>query len=107
MNRRHSTDDIAPEYDFSEAERGRYSGRFYVDPETPAGTAVVLRRSLPEHQLEAGDVGELVGTDPGPLLIVRFSFGSEAGAVEIPLAPGDLRLMTEDEVLHARRTRAS
>jgi hypothetical protein len=41
MNR--NDDDMLPEYDLSISVKGRYAGRFYVDPATPVGTTVVLR----------------------------------------------------------------
>jgi hypothetical protein len=96
---------MAPEYDFSGAERGRYAGRFYIDPETPENTTVVLRRPVPEHRLQAGDVGRITGATPGPGFLVTFQFGMGDSAVEIPLAPGDLRLPQVHEVLHVRLTR--
>lgn len=96
---------MAPEYDFSAGERGRYAGRFYVDPETPEGTAVVLRRAIQDHSLEAGDVGRIVGKTSDPSFQVEFSFGEET--LRLTLRPGDLRLLGQHEVLHARRTRAS
>lgn len=97
--------EMAPEYDFSAAERGRYAGRAYVDPSTPAGTQVVLRRPLPEHGLEKGDVGRIVES-AGPGLTIQFRIGAADEGIVVDLAPGDLRLPTESEVLHVRETRA-
>lgn len=97
---------MASEYDFSDAERGRYSGRAYVDPSVPAGTQVVLRKALPEHRLEKGDVGRVVeSTDAG--LKIEFRFGAAGGGIRIDLAPGDLRLPSDNEVLHVRETRTT
>lgn len=96
-----------PEYDFSDAQRGRYAGRTYVDPDTPVGTHVVLRGSVPEHELEKGDVGRILGTDSESDLKVEFRFASDADSVVVTLGPGDLRLPTESEVLHVRETRTT
>lgn len=96
---------MAPEYDFSEAERGRYAGRTYVDPGTPAGTHVVLRKAVPGQDLEKGDVGRIVGAEPDGALEVEFRFASNAERVVITLAPGDLRLPADSEILHIRETR--
>lgn len=82
---------MAREYDFSNATRGRYAGRFYVDPATPPGTTVVLRRAVAEHRLLKGDVGRvLAASDTG--LRVEFTFGVRGTRVVVDLAPGDLRL---------------
>jgi hypothetical protein len=97
-------DDMAPEYDFSRGVKGRYAGRFYVDPATPPGTTVVLRRSIPEHHLQPGDAGQLLGA-ADESLAVEFTFGS-LEPVRVNVRPGDLRLLDPDEVLHVRRTRA-
>ncbi len=104
MNRRDDPD-TAPEYDFSNATRGRYAGRFYVDPATPAGTVVVLRRPVAEHRLQEGDVGRVVSASESALR-VEFSFGSGGTSVLVDLKPGDLRLPGDSEVLHVRETRA-
>jgi hypothetical protein len=97
-------DDMAPEYDFSRGVKGLYAGRFYVDPATPPGTTVVLRRSIPEHHLQPGDSGHLMGA-ADELLAVEFTFGNRE-PVRVNVRPGDLRLLDPDEVLHATRTRA-
>lgn len=96
---------MAPEYDFSEAERGRYAGRTYVHPATPAGTHVVLRKAVPGQGLEKGDVGRIVGAQPDGALEVEFGFASNAGRVVVTLAPGNLRLPAASEILHVRETR--
>jgi hypothetical protein len=97
-------DDMAPEYDFSSGVKGRYAGRFYVDPATPPGTTVVLRRAIPEHHLQPGDVGQLLGA-ADEMLAVEFTFGNRE-PVRVNVRPGDLRLLEPDEILHARSTRA-
>jgi hypothetical protein len=97
-------DDMAPEYDFSRGVKGRYAGRFYVDPATPAGTTVVLRHSIPEHHLQPGDAGQLLGA-ADKMLAVEFTFGARE-PVRVIVRPGDLRLLEPDEVLHTRRTQA-
>lgn len=105
MNKAHNSDDMAAEYDFSGATRGRYAGRFYVDPATPPGTTVVLRRPVPEHRLLEGDVGRVLAeSDTG--LRVEFMFGARGTRVVVDVAPGDLRLPGESEVLHVRETGA-
>lgn len=96
---------MAFEYDFSGAERGRYAGRFYVDPATPTGTHVVLRRSLDEHSLQEGDVGRVVDTSDMTLQ-VEFMIGPGNDSVLVTLNPGDLRLPGDGEVLHVRKMRA-
>jgi hypothetical protein len=101
---KHQDDDMAPEYDFSRGVRGRYAGRFYVDPATPPGTTVVLRHAIPEHQLQPGDAGQLLGA-VDEMLAVEFMLGSRE-PVRANVRPGDLRLLEHDEVLHARRTGA-
>jgi hypothetical protein len=68
-------DDLAPEYDFSRGVKGRYAGRFYVDPATPPGTTVVVRHSIPEHDLQPGDAGQLLGA-ADKMLAVEFTFGN-------------------------------
>lgn len=103
MKKAPESEGIRPEYDFSGATRGRYAGRFYVDPSTPPGRSVVLRRAMPDQGLEQGDVGRIVGAyheDRG--FEVEFTFGSENGSVRVELPPGDLRFMQEREILHTR-----
>jgi hypothetical protein len=67
-------DDMAPEYDFSNGVKGRYAGRFCVDPATPPGTTVVLRHAIPEHHLQPGDAGQLLGA-ADEVLAVEFTIG--------------------------------
>lgn len=107
MNKDSEAGGMAPEYDFSGAERGRYAGRTYVDPDTPAGAHVVLRRPIPDHDLEKGDVGRIVGKVSESELEVEFRFGSNSESAVMVLAPGDLRLPTASEVLHVRETRTT
>lgn len=100
-------DGLLPEYDFSDATRGRYAGRFFVAPGTAVGTTVVLRRDVSEHGLCEGDAGRISAPYQEPHgFEVEFAFGSSEAAVKISLAPGDLRLLRDDEVLHARAIRA-
>jgi hypothetical protein len=75
-----------------------------ADPATPPGTTVVLRRPIPEHHLQPGDAGKLLGA-ADELFKVEFTFGNRE-PVKVNVRPGDLRLLDPDEVLHARRTRA-
>lgn len=105
MSKEPDPDTMPSEYDFSRAERGRYAGRTYVDPGTPVGTHVVLRKDVLDYELEEGDVGRLLGTQSESELKVEFRFASDAKSVVVTLAPGDLRLPTESEVLHVRETR--
>ena len=104
MNTEPDEGSMAAEYDFSQARRGHYSGRTYVEPGTPAGTHVVLLKALPEYGLEKGDVGRIVTTTSDSELEVEFRFASDADAVVATLQPGDLRLPTKSEVLHVRET---
>lgn len=101
---KNQADDMAPEYDFSRGVKGRYAGRFYVDPATPPGTTVVLRHAIPEHHLQPGDAGQLLGA-VDEMLAVEFRFGHRE-PVRVNLRLGDLRLLQPDEILHTRRTRA-
>jgi hypothetical protein len=41
----------------------------------------------------------------GSALTIEFAIGSAGEGVLVELAPGDLRLPTESEVLHVRETR--
>jgi hypothetical protein len=104
MNR--NDDDMLPEYDLSHSVKGRYAGRFYVDPATPAGTTVVLRRAVPDHGLQPGDVGRLIGSEDRSSLQVEFEVGANRPSIRLVVRPGDLRLLRPDEVLHTRNTRA-
>jgi len=104
MKKGHERDEMRSEYDFSDAVRGRYAGRFYLDPQTAEGSMVVLRRSVPEHGLYEGDVGTIVHPyreDRG--FVVEFVFGSGEPAAVLTLQPADLRLLEATEILHARR----
>jgi hypothetical protein len=50
-------------------------------------------------------VGRIVGKTFAPSFEVEFSVGE--ATLRLTLRPGDLRLLGQHEVLHARRTRAS
>ncbi len=105
MSNDRNANEMAAEYDFSGAQRGRYAGRFYVDPDTPVGTHVVLRRPLAEHRLQQGDVGQIVRVSEGSIE-VDFVVGAGDDSVRVMLDPGVLRLLRRSEVLHVRETRA-
>jgi len=104
MSTDRNADDMAGEYDFTGADRGRYAGRFYVDPDTPVGTHVVLRRPLPEHRLRQGDVGQIVRVSEDRIE-VDFAVAARDDSVRVMLDPGVLRLPRRSEVLHVREAR--
>jgi hypothetical protein len=107
MKKHDEPDGLLPEYDFSDARRGRYAGRFFVAPGTAVGTTVVLRRDVSEHGLREGDAGRISAPYQEPNgFEVEFAFGSSEATVNVLLAPGDLRFLRDDEVLHVRATRA-
>ena len=59
------------------AEPGRYAGLTYVDPGTPVGSHVVLRRDVLDYELEEGDAGRGPGTQSESELKVEFRFASD------------------------------
>lgn len=65
---------------------------------------VVLARSLPEHRLQAGDVGAIVhvyGDQKG--FEVEFVSGTGQTVAVVTLKPDDVRPLGESEILHARK----
>jgi len=69
---------------------------------------VALKRNLPEHQLQAGDVASLVGFVPHPgsgeeggVIEVFNALGDSIAVATVPLS--DLEALAEDEVLAVRR----
>jgi hypothetical protein len=63
---------------------------------------VVLTRSLPEHELEAGDVGVAVMVHPGGGYEVEFVSASGRALAVLTLGASDLRPMSGTEILHVR-----
>ena len=64
---------------------------------------VVLLRALPEHGLQAGDIGAVVhcySDDQG--LEVEFVTGSGETVAVVTLERSAVRLMKEGEILHVR-----
>jgi hypothetical protein len=65
---------------------------------------VVLTRDLPEHGLEAGDVGAVVHVHPGAANFeVEFVSAEGRTLALLTLPASDLRAMAGPEILHARR----
>jgi len=65
---------------------------------------VVLTRDLPEHGLEAGDVGAVVHLYPGAdTFEVEFVSAEGRTIAVLTLPASDLRPMAGREILHARR----
>lgn len=64
---------------------------------------VVLLRSLPDHGLEAGDVGSIVHVyDAGKGFEVEFVAGSGATLAVVTLAAAEIRPVATSEILHVR-----
>lgn len=64
---------------------------------------VVLVRSLPDHGLEAGDVGSIVHVyDAGNGFEVEFVAGSGATVAVVTLQADDIRPVATGEILHVR-----
>ncbi|MEX1257412.1 MAG: DUF4926 domain-containing protein [Gemmatimonadota bacterium] len=65
--------------------------------------SVVLTRSLPDHGLEAGDIGTVVFVYPGGSeLEVEFVTAGGATVAVLSLAAGDVRPMGPNEIHHVR-----
>jgi hypothetical protein len=65
--------------------------------------AVVLVRSLPDHGLQAGDVGSIVHVyDAGKGFEVEFVAGSGATLAVVTLDADDIRPVATSEILHVR-----
>ncbi len=63
----------------------------------------VLTRSLPEHGLEAGDVGAIVFVHGGGKAYeVEFVSGSGATIALVALNASDIRPVATSEILHVR-----
>jgi hypothetical protein len=64
---------------------------------------VVLMHGLPEHGLQAGDIGAVVHCyRDGKGLEVEFVTGSGETVAVATLERSDVRLMKQGEILHAR-----
>ena len=64
---------------------------------------VVLTRSLPDHDLEAGDVGAIVNVyDAGKAFEVEFVAGSGSTVAVVTLESDDVRPVATSEILHVR-----
>jgi hypothetical protein len=69
---------------------------------------VVLKRAIPEHGLEAGDIGAIVHAyDSGKGIEVEFVTGEGRTVGVLTLKEGDVRLMSGEEILHVRELRAA
>jgi hypothetical protein len=65
--------------------------------------AVVLTRDILERPLRAGDVGAVVAVyDVGRAYEVEFVTGDGRTIAVLTLEPGDVRAVTEAEILHVR-----
>ncbi len=63
----------------------------------------VLTRSLPNHALEAGDVGAIVQVyDDGRAFEVEFVAGSGSTLAVVTLEASDIRPVATSEILHVR-----
>lgn len=68
---------------------------------------VVLTRAVPEHGLEAGDVGTVVHKYRGGRAYeVEFASAGARSVAVLTLEPTDVRGMEPGEILHARRRSA-
>lgn len=64
---------------------------------------VVLSRPLPDHGLEAGDVGAIVHVyDAGKAFEVEFVAGGGATLAVVTLEANDIRPVATGEILHVR-----
>lgn len=63
---------------------------------------VVLRRSLPDAGLEAGDVGAVVHCHDAESYEVEFVSGEGGTVAVVTLTASDLRLIEAREILHVR-----
>ena len=64
---------------------------------------VVLTRSLPDHGLQAGDVGAIVHVyDDGEAFEVEFVDGSGSTLALVTVEPPDIRPVADTEILHVR-----
>ncbi len=63
---------------------------------------VVLRRGLPDSDLEAGDVGAIVFCHTNDAYEVEFVSGEGGTVAVVTLAGADLRPIEAREILHVR-----
>jgi hypothetical protein len=69
---------------------------------------VVLKRAIPEHSLEAGDIGAIVHTyASGKGIEVEFVTGEGRTVGVVTLKEDDVRLMRGEEILHVRGLKAA
>jgi Domain of unknown function (DUF4926) len=69
---------------------------------------VVLTRDLPEHRLQAGDVGVVVHAyDGGKAYEVEFVTGSGQTLALETLEPSDIRALGDGDLLHIRKVAAA
>lgn len=69
---------------------------------------VVLTRDIPEHNLEAGDVGAIVHRyADGNGFEVEFVSAAGGIVAALTLKPSDIRPFEGREILHARRIASS
>jgi hypothetical protein len=65
---------------------------------------IVLTRPLPEHGLQAGNVGVIVHVYAGEKgFEVEFVAGSGSTVAVVTLAPDDIRTVATSEILHVRK----
>ena len=65
--------------------------------------SVVLTRSLPEHGLDAGDVGAVVHVyEGGKAFEVEFVAGDGATVAVVTLEADAVRPLSESDILHVR-----
>lgn len=69
---------------------------------------VVLKRAIPEHGLEVGDIGAIVyAYDSGKGVEVEFVTGEGRTVGVLTLKEDDVRLMHGEEILHVRELRVA
>ena len=71
----------------------------------PELETVVLLRDLPADGLVVGDIGTIVYAAPGGSTLVEFVLCGGRTVALAELGPGDIRLLADDEILHARPLR--
>ena len=64
--------------------------------------SVVLTRDLPDHELEAGDVGVIVHRHSESAFEVEFITGEGGTVAVVTLRSEDLRRIHAREILHVR-----
>jgi hypothetical protein len=69
---------------------------------------IVLTHDVPEHALEAGDIGAVVHHyKNGEALEVEFVTGEGGTIAVVTLSLNDVRIMGGKEILHVRELRAA